>query len=327
MAARGLFGRHRLLLAGASIVVALALPACSHSGALEGAVSISGSSTAQPLASRIAGRFAADHPHARISIDGPGTGDGFLLLCDERIDIATASRRMNDREKALCKAGGVGWVEVPVALDAIVVTTGSGLTVPCLTLADLYALSGPEATNTASWKGAEALSHTLGSSSPLPDQRLEVVAPGAQSGTAAVYLDLVIRHFAEERQKSVALRSDHVSAETDQLVPPALLARPTALGILGFTAARPGEGLHPIAVDAGRGCVAPSTNAVSAGTYPLERTLYIYVNTSRARANATLRGFVDTALSDKAAVLAREAGSVPLSPAARGRARKAWTKR
>lgn len=309
------------------VVVALALTACGEGDELDGSISISGSSTAQPLASRIAGRFATDHPHARISIDGPGTGDGLLLLCDGRVDIATASRQINERERQLCELGGVAWVEVPVALDAIVVATGGGVSVDCLTTGELYALSGPEATHVRTWKGAEPLAQTLGSRRSLPDQPLEVIAPRSQSGTVAVYLDLVIKDMAEQRKKAVAMRTDFVQAETDRFVPQALLTRPTALGVLGFTAAQQDLGPRRVAIDAGQGCVAPDPESVSSGSYPLARTLYFYVNAGRARLNPTLRTFVDVSLSKEAEPLVVEAGAVALSPEAKDKARRAWAAR
>jgi phosphate transport system substrate-binding protein len=142
-----------------------------------------------------------------------------------------------------------------------------------------------------------------------------------------VYLDLVIEPLAEARQKATALRSDYVRTETDLSVPQALVTRPTALGILGFTAARSESGVHPVAIDAGKGCVAPSSESVTGGEYALARTLYFYVNADRARENPTLRAFVDASLSDGAVASVAEAGAIALSPGTLAAARRGWEQR
>ena len=51
-------------------------------------------------------------------------------------------------------------------------------------------------------------------------------------------------------------------------------------------------------IDGGHGCVAPGADTVNDGTYPLGRTLYIYVNTDKLASNPALRPFVDYYLSD-----------------------------
>ena len=55
--------------------------------------------------------------------------------------------------------------------------------------------------------------------------------------------------------------------------------------------------MKAIEIDAGDGCVAPSAETISDGTYPFSRSLYIYVNTANAESNPAVASFVDLYLS------------------------------
>ena len=44
-------------------------------------------------------------------------------------------------------------------------------------------------------------------------------------------------------------------------------------------------------------CVAPTAETIGNGTYPLSRSLYVYVNTAKAAANPAVVGYVDYYLS------------------------------
>ena len=45
-------------------------------------------------------------------------------------------------------------------------------------------------------------------------------------------------------------------------------------------------------------CVAPDTATISDGSYPLSRSLYIYVNKAKAAANPAVASYVDYYLAD-----------------------------
>ena len=57
------------------------------------------------------------------SVDGPGTGDGFVLFCEGKTDISDASRQIEDEEAAACKKAGINYVELEIGLDGITVMT------------------------------------------------------------------------------------------------------------------------------------------------------------------------------------------------------------
>ena len=74
---------------------------------------------------------------------------------------------------------------------------------------------------------------------------------------------------------------------------------------------RPGQ---EIEVDGGNGCVAPSAETIADGSYPLSRSLYIYVNNGQDRDNPAVKAFVDFYLSDDSLTDARRAGRVRRAP-------------
>ena len=46
------------------------------------------------------------------------------------------------------------------------------------------------------------------------------------------------------------------------------------------------------------GCIEPTRDTIADGSYPLSRTLYIYVNKEKIASNPALKAFVDFYLSD-----------------------------
>jgi phosphate transport system substrate-binding protein len=89
----------------------------------DGSVSVSGSSTVEPVSNKVAEDFKAGNPGFSYTVEGPGTGDGFAQFCAGEIDIADASRPISDEEVALCADGGVEYQELRVAIDGIAVMT------------------------------------------------------------------------------------------------------------------------------------------------------------------------------------------------------------
>ena len=82
---------------------------------------IKGSDTVLPVAQQTAERFMNQHPNARVTVTGGGTGVGISALMDNTTDIAMASRPIKFSEKMKIKAAGEEVNEVIVAYDALAV--------------------------------------------------------------------------------------------------------------------------------------------------------------------------------------------------------------
>ncbi len=299
---------------------------------LTGTITVSGSSTVQPITSLVAELFNQEvAPGVAITVDGPGTSDGFVLFCDAEIDVQDASRAIEEEEIAACEANGVEYVELEVAFDGITVMTNPANPVECLNLGDLYALTGPESDGFGSWADANDLAAAVGGTDSFPDLPLEITAPGEESGTYDAYLDLagiedtaIAQGVPED--EAAAMRTDYQASPDDNVIISAMEGAEGALGYVGFAfAEEAGDAVKEIAIDGGGGCILPSRETIADGSYPLSRSLYIYVNTTALAENPALQAFTDFYLSDAGLLEAvPEVGYVEL-PADRIEAtRAAW---
>ena len=290
-------------------------------------VVVSGSSTVEPISSAVAEGFADARDSVSISVDGPGTGDGFELFCDGLIDINDASSKIKPEQIEQCEAGGVEFVELQIANDGIAVLTNpANDTVSCLTLADLYALVGPESQGLGRWSDARDLATELGSDTELPDEPIDVVGPGEESGTFASFVELVIEEFNEDRGQEATTRPDYQASSDDNIILQGVGGSPTSFGWVGFAFAREAEGVKILEVDGGEGCVAPTQETIGDGSYPISRPLFIYVNVAAAERSPVLEAFVDFYLHDAIDSVA-EVGYVPLTDEDLAATRARWASR
>jgi phosphate transport system substrate-binding protein len=327
--------RNRFVFVAGLVAASLAAAACGKSDAssgsgsngLTGKVVVSGSSTVQPISSLVAEEFSKKNSGVTVTVDGPGTGDGFALFCNGETDISDASRPIKDEEKTACDQGGISYIELRIAFDGITVMTNPANTaVTCLSKADLYALVGPESTGFKNWSDANALDTVLGGAGTLPNLPLDITAPGEESGTYDAFIELALKSIADERgQPNDQTRPDYQSSPNDNVIIQAMEGSPSAFGWVGFAYAEENaSGVKILQVDGGDGCVEPTRETIADGSYPLSRSLYIYVNTAKAKANPAVKGFVDFYLQGVKDYVA-EAGYVDLPDSDIQATRQAWT--
>lgn len=324
--------RTRLAAVAILAIVGVACGSPRGPNGATGTITISGSSTVEPISALVAEIFNESNPDVAISVDGPGTGDGFELFCSGETDISDASRRIEPEETDACAAAGIDYVELEVAFDGITVMTNpENSSVTCLNRGDLYALFGPESVGFASWSDATALAREVGGTGEFPSSSLDITAPGEESGTYDAFIELSgIPDIAAERgvpeQQTETLRKDYQPSPNDNVILQAIGGSPSALGFVGFAfAEEAGDSVKEIQIDGGDGCVAPSTEAIADGSYPLSRSLYIYVNSQKAAENEALKAYVDYYLSDEAMNdIVSEVGYVPLPADRLQQTRSTW---
>ena len=95
----------------------------ADASAVTGAIEVSGSSTVEPITARVAEAFRAVQDGVDISVEGPGTGDGFQRFCAGETDVSDASRAIKDEEAQTCADAGIEFVELTVAIDGLSVLT------------------------------------------------------------------------------------------------------------------------------------------------------------------------------------------------------------
>lgn len=271
---------------------------------MSGDIVISGSSTVEPISSAAATAYAEANPDVAISVDGPGTGDGFARFCNGETDISDASRKIKEEEIANCETAGIEFVEIKVAVDGLsVITSAQNEAVECLSFVDLYALLGPDATGVGNWADASANADTIAETvtdlgavhTPYPDAELTVTAPGEESGTYDSFVEIVIASVGEELGvEDAAPRLDYTASPNDNVIVEGIAANPTSLGWVGFAFVEENlDTIKPLQVDGGEGCIEPTPETIASGEYPIARDLFIYVNTAKADENPALAAFVD----------------------------------
>ncbi|MBK5223586.1 MAG: substrate-binding domain-containing protein [Acidimicrobiia bacterium] len=280
---------------------------------LTGSVVVSGSSTVEPISVAVAEKFNADNPDVDVPVDGPGTGDGFELFCAGETAINDASSKVKDEQIAACEENGVEFIELWIGNDGLsIMTNEANEEMSCVSLADIYALIGPESQGFDNWSDAQDLADELGSETTFPDAPLAITGPGEESGTFSSFVEIVIEEFNEDRGADATTRPDYQSSGDDNVIIQGIQGSDTSLGWVGFAFAREAEGVKILEVDGGDGCVEPTDETVADGSYPIARPLFIYVNAAMADENPALAAFVDFYLNGGVESVG-EVGYVPLA--------------
>ena len=288
-----------------ALVAAFAVAACGGASSSDApgdngssdSIVVSGSSTVEPISTRVAELFKEANPDFNYQIEGPGTGDGFARFCSGETDISDASRAIKDEEAAKCADAGIEYVELKVAYDGLsVVTNVNNTAIACLSFADIYALVGPESTGFSKWSDGTPIAKELGSDTTLPDADLVITGPGEESGTYDSFVELVIAKIAESRGQEAFTRPDYTSSANDNVIVEGISGNPTSLGWVGLAFAEESADKIreiPVSKDPNGTCVEPNAETVSDGSYPISRPLFIYVNTAKAAENQAVSAYVD----------------------------------
>jgi phosphate transport system substrate-binding protein len=250
---------------------------------LSGAVAIDGSSTVFPITEAVAEEFRTAQGDVDVTVGVSGTGGGFERFCNGEIDVSNASRPISatdEDEVPVCEAGGIDYIEIPVAYDGLaVVVNPENDWIDCITVEQLAMIWVPGAEGTVdSWSDIDPA---------WPDEGLDLYGPGTDSGTFDYFT-------AEVNGEEGASRTDYTPSEDDNVLVQGVSGSTGALGYFGLAYLVENEGaVKGVAVDAGAGCIEPTAENVLAGTYPLARPLFIYVNAESAETKPQVTAFVD----------------------------------
>jgi phosphate transport system substrate-binding protein len=280
----------------------------SPGAALSGSLEIDGSSTVYPITEAVAEEFQKANSGVQVTAKFAGTGGGFKRFCKGETDISDASRKIKDEEAATCKAAGIEYIELQIAYDGItVMTSPENTAIECLSFPDLYALVGPESQGFANWSDAQALGTELGTKLTYPDASLDISGPGEESGTYDSFVEITLDKLADPRgkidpaTKHTTTRADYTASANDNTIIENVAGSPSSLGWVGFAFAEENSDKVKelgISKEAGGDCILPSAETIADGTYPISRSLYIYVNKAKAAANPAVVGYVDYYLAD-----------------------------
>jgi phosphate transport system substrate-binding protein len=247
-------------------------------GDLSGNIRIDGSSTVAPFAQAAQEEFQGQNPGVRITIGTSGTGGGFEKFCAGETDISNASRPIKDDEEVpLCEKAGVTYKEVQVANDGIAVVTNPELKVDCLTTDQLKQI----------WNQGSKVKNLSEVDPQLPDAELTLFGPGTDSGTFDYFTD-------EINGEEGVSREDYQPSEDDNVLVQGVSGESGGLGYFGFSYYEQNQDkLNLVGLDAGDGCVKPSTESIQDGSYtPLGRPLFMYPS-EKALKRPEVKAFLD----------------------------------
>jgi phosphate transport system substrate-binding protein len=262
-------------------------------------VEIDGSSTVFPVTEAVAEEFQkAKKGKIKVTVGISGTGGGFKKFCRGETDIQDASRPILKQEMEACKGAGVEYIELPVAFDALtVIVNPKNNWAPSMTVAELKKIWEPAAQGKiTNWNQVR---------SSWPNAPLKLFGAGADSGTFDYFTEAITG-------KAKSSRGDFTASEDDNVLVQGVANDVNALGFFGFAYyAENTKKLKAVAVDNGKGAVAPSEKTVLDGSYqPLSRPIYIYVN-KKSLAKPEVKEFAEFYLKN-APKLVKEVKYVPL---------------
>ena len=304
-------------------VSALAVIAASATAAAaREQIQIAGSSTVLPYSTIVAELFGENTDFPVPVVESGGTGSGMQKFCEgvgeNTIDIANASRAISDSERETCTANGVTDImEVRIGYDGIVFANGASGPDFVYTPADWFnALSakvvrdGEVVDNTATtWNEVNP---------DLPDQEILAFVPGTKHGTREVFEEKVMLAGCEEsgameaftasgmdedaaEEACMTLRTDGKSVDIDGDYTETLArieSSPNGIGVFGLSFYENNTDKLKVGTMSG---IAPSTETIASGEYPVSRPLFFYVKKAHIGVIPGLQEFVDFFVSDEIA--------------------------
>ena len=248
---------------------------------------IKGSDTVLPVAQQTAERYMNQHPDARVTVTGGGTGVGISALMDNTTDIAMASRPIKFSEKMKIKEAGQDVDEIIVAYDALAVVVHPSNPVKQLTRQQLEDIFRGKITN---WKQVGG-----------DDRKIVVYSRETSSGT--------YEFFKESVLKNKNYMSSSLSMPATGAIIQSVSQTKGAIGYVGL--AYINKEVKPIHVsyDAGKTFTEPSFENAKNKTYPIVRPLFYYYDVKN---EGKVKPFIDYILSAEGQATVKQVGYIPV---------------
>jgi len=279
---------------------------------LRGRIEIDGSSTVYPISEAVASAFRKHFPNVNVTVAISGTGGGFKRFAVGETDISDASRPIKPNEYKKAAEYGVEFIELPVALDGLsIVVNPRNDWVDKLTVEQLRQVY-LEKHSAQKWSELNP---------DWPDKKIEVYAPGTDSGT--------FDYFHEVMGEEESLRPDMSTSEDDNVLVTGVAGDLYSIGFFGASYYYNNKSklkAVPVVNPRTGEAVRPTEDNVKNGDYePFARPLFIYISTRSLRRPET-KVFVEFYLKN-AAEMATKVDYVPLSETIYNRASQFLTKR
>jgi phosphate transport system substrate-binding protein len=276
------------------VTTVLSITGCKRS---DRGVRVEGSDTMVNLAQAWAEKYHAKHPEASIQVLGGGSGVGITSMIDGNCDLATASRKMEEKEiKRVKSKRGCDPLEHLVGYDALAVYVHKNNPLDTISLEELAEIYG-DGGKITKWSQLGVDSKTLGT------DEITRVSRQNSSGTYVYFREAVLG-----KGRDYKLGSIDQNGSKDVV---ALIANtPGAIGYSGMGYKEPGVKMLKIAKKKGELGVEPTVATAKNNTYPITRPLLIY---SAGEPIGKIKNFLDWIHSVEGQKVVLELGYIPIS--------------
>jgi phosphate transport system substrate-binding protein len=245
-------------------------------------LTITGSTTVQPIVSKAAEVYMDKHSKVDVQVSGGGSSHGIQAVGSGVADIGMASRQIKSTETQSYP----GLVEHVIAKDGIAVIVHPSNSINSLTLEGIRGIFNGTYTD---WSQVGGASGTI-----------VVVNRDSASGTREFFWKEVLH-----KDDFVATAQEYNS---NGGVKTAVSSTPLAIGYvgLGFLDAT----VKDIEINVDETLYKATVENVLAGTYPISRNLYVY---TKGEPTGLSKEFIDFILSDEGQQIVEDEGFIPLS--------------
>lgn len=241
-------------------------------------ISVSGSTTVQPLAEKLAEAFMTENTGIRIDVQGGGSSVGVKAAGQGTSDIGMASREIKESELAEFPKLNV----VVIARDGIAIVANADVTVSDLTVEQVRDIFSGKITN---WKD-------LGGE----DQNIIVVSREEGSGTRGAFEEMVMG-------KDALITANAILQPSNGSIRTTVSTTPYSIGYMSFGYLD--DTIKAISI----GGIAPTEPNAADGSYPIVRPLNMLTN---GEPTGAVKAFLDFILSDAGQKLVVEDGYIPV---------------
>lgn len=254
---------------------------------LSGRLTIAGSETMQPMLARLAAAFMRQHPRVNFTIEAIGSTEGIrefaLGLSNQRrgdksrkeghdgggiVNLLASSRALSPEErKIFASHHGNEPYEFPIAMDAVTIYVNTQNPIPGLTLEQVDAIFGDTrrrgaTTDITTWG-------QVGLKEGWESRDIRLYGRNKNSGTREFFVETVLK--GGELKNAVREQPGTASEIL------AIARDPNGIGYAGAGYKTSFVRIVPVGELAGHPFVMPTADTVADGTYPLSRSLYLYV--------------------------------------------------
>ena len=291
-------------IAGAQVPVDPALPAYKAVSGVSGNVSSIGSDTLSNLMTLWAERFNKFYPNTKVQIEGKGSSTAPPALIAGTAQLGPMSREMKGTEiDAFEKKYGYKPTALRTSVDALAVFVNKDNPVKCLTLAQVDAIFSKS--RRAGYKEGVKTWGQLGLTGEWASRPISLYGRNSASGTYGFFKEHALKNgdYKDEVKEQPGSASVVQGVTVDRY----------AVGYSGIGYTTPGVRAVPLAEQEGVPCVEATAENAYAGTYPLARFLYVYLNRAPGKPLDPLtREFIKLVLSKEGQEVVIKDGFYPL---------------